>query len=162
MDTTAIAGAMTTLLGELVLGAHGPAYMLNDGDAGLLGSLDRLSATDASQASHGGASIAAHADHVRYGLTLMNRWSTGENPFADADWTRSWRIAVVSDDEWRSIRDGVRDEAHRWLDTVSVPRDVNDVELNGMLSSIAHVAYHLGAIRQLDKSTRGPRATRSN
>jgi hypothetical protein len=26
-----------------------------------------------------------------------------------------------------------------------------------MISSIAHLAYHLGAIRQIDKSTRGPR-----
>jgi hypothetical protein len=26
-----------------------------------------------------------------------------------------------------------------------------------MVSSIAHLAYHLGAVRQIDKSLRGPR-----
>jgi hypothetical protein len=31
------------------------------------------------------------------------------------------------------------------------------VELSGMISSIAHLAYHLGAIRQIDKQSRGPR-----
>jgi hypothetical protein len=31
------------------------------------------------------------------------------------------------------------------------------VELCGMISSIAHLAYHLGAIRQIAKATRGPR-----
>jgi hypothetical protein len=34
-----------------------------------------------------GATIAAHAQHVRYGLSLMNRWAAhGGNPFADAMW----------------------------------------------------------------------------
>lgn len=31
------------------------------------------------------------------------------------------------------------------------------IELTGMIGSIAHLAYHLGAIRQIDKQTRGPR-----
>jgi hypothetical protein len=26
-----------------------------------------------------------------------------------------------------------------------------------MMASVAHLAYHLGAIRQIDKSARGPR-----
>jgi hypothetical protein len=26
-----------------------------------------------------------------------------------------------------------------------------------MIGSVAHLAYHLGAIRQIDKSTRGPK-----
>ena len=37
------------------------------------------------------------------------------------------------------------------------PRDVTEVELTGMVASIAHLAYHLGAIRQIDKDARGPR-----
>ena len=47
----------------------------------------------------GGSSIAAHIDHVRYGLSLMNRWSHGElDPWSSADWTASWNRSVVSDD----------------------------------------------------------------
>ena len=30
------------------------------------------------------------------------------------------------------------------------PRDVDEIELNGMIGSIAHLAYHLGAIRQIN------------
>jgi len=33
---------------------------------------------------------------------------------------------------------------------------VDDIPFTGMLASIAHLAYHLGAIRQISKSTRGP------
>jgi hypothetical protein len=36
------------------------------------------------------------------------------------------------------------------------PREVNQIELNGLVGSIAHLAYHLGAIRQIDKLARGP------
>jgi hypothetical protein len=54
---------------------------------GLLRSLDKLSADDASRSVNDGATIAAHAQHVRYGLSLMNRWANeGGNPFADAKW----------------------------------------------------------------------------
>jgi hypothetical protein len=159
MNTNEITATLTTLFGELVDGApETAAFMLNRGDAGLLASLDRLSAEAASASSEGGATIAGHVDHLRYGLSLMNRWAGGENPFLDADWTAAWRTREVSEDRWRELRDGLRDEAHRWLASIGAPRDVALIELNGMIGSIAHLAYHLGAIRQIDRSTRGPTA----
>ena len=159
MNTREITGMMTTLLSELVDGApEGAAFMLNPGDAGLLRSLERLSAHDASRSSDGGATIAAHVDHLRYGLSLMNRWAGGENPFTDADWSRSWETASVSDAEWQRLRTELADEAHRWLAAVGTPREVAEIELNGMMGSIAHLAYHLGAIRQIDRAARGPKA----
>lgn len=157
MNTRDLAPTLTTLMRELVDGAPpDEGYILNRGDAGLLRSLDKLSASDASAAVHGGATIAAHVDHLRYGLSLMNRWSPGENPFADADWSVSWRKTHVTDAEWRELRDGLRAEAHRWVDALRSPRDVNVMELNGLVGSIAHLAYHLGAIRQIGRAARGP------
>jgi hypothetical protein len=38
------------------------------------------------------------------------------------------------------------------------PRDVTGTEFSGMVASIAHLAYHLGAIRQVDRKLRGPSA----
>src|SRR5438094_6938004 len=124
MNTREITASLHTLFGELIDGPPGGAYMLNRGDIGLLASVDKLSAADASRTHAGGASIAAHVDHLRYGLSLMNRWSAGENPFADADWTSSWRKTTVTDDEWRRLRAELRDEAHRWLDALGAPREV--------------------------------------
>jgi len=40
---------------------------------------------------------------------------------------------------------------------LQTPREVADVELSGMIGSIAHLAYHLGAIRQINKDARGPK-----
>ena len=159
MNTHEITSTLTTLLGELLDGPPGrDAYMLNGGDAGLLRSLDKLSARDASAIPPGGAaSIAAHVDHLRYGLSLMNRWAGGEqNPFGSADWSTSWRKTAVSDAEWQQLRNDLATEARRWLDALRAPRDVSRIELNGVVVSIAHLAYHLGAIRQIDRAARGP------
>jgi len=157
MNTKDIAGTLATLFSELVEGAPSSgAYMLNAGDEGLLRSLDKLSAMAASSPTATGSSVAAHVDHVRYGLSLMNRWSEGQNPFTDADWSASWKKTSVSDDEWRKLRMDLRAAATQWLNVLRTPRDVREVELNGIIGSIAHVGYHLGAIRQINSSLRGP------
>jgi hypothetical protein len=160
MQTSETISALSRLLSELVDGTSGQsgAFMLNSGDVGLMRSLDKLSAADASRSANGGATIAAHAQHLRYGLSLMNRWAAeGGDPFADATWDAAWKTSTVDDGAWRTIRDGLRTETQRWLEAVSAPRTVTDVEFTGMVASIAHLAYHLGAIRQISKETRGPR-----
>ena len=91
-------------------------------------------------------------------LSLMNRWARdGGNPFADAKWDEAWQTSGVDTAQWEEIRTGLRDEAHRWLAALGSPRDVTVPELSGVIGSIAHLAYHLGAIRQIDKSARGPK-----
>jgi hypothetical protein len=86
----------------------------------------------------------------------MNRWSAGEDPFKDADWSVSWKKTVVAEEDWRRLRAELRIEADRWLNALRTPRDVQEIELSGMIGSIAHLAYHLGAIRQINRTLRGP------
>ena len=159
--TQVLQRSLTALFSELIdgPGADG-AWMLNAGDAGMLRSLDALTAAAASASpAAGGASIAAHVGHVRYGLSLLNRWARGErDPWSAADWAASWRRSVVDDREWTALRQAFADEARAWLETLRVPRDYTDRELNDVIGSIAHLAYHLGALRQIDRSIRGPAA----
>lgn len=159
MNTSTIASTLHTLATELADGtADSGGFVLNRGDVGLLASLDRLSAAQASASLHGGATIAAHADHVAYGLSLINRWSAGErNPWADADWGKSWTRTTVTDSEWKAVRDELRAQARTWVAGMRTGREVIDIELNGLVGSIAHLAYHMGAIRQIDAHTRGPK-----
>jgi len=160
MRTTDTSPVLTRLFAELVDGASDltGAFILNSGDVGLLRSLETLSADDASASVNDGATIAAHAQHLRYGLSLMNRWATeGGNPFADAKWDEAWKTFDVDATEWEHIRRGLREEAHSWRQALSSPREVTDVGLTGMVASIAHLAYHLGAIRQIGKHARGPK-----
>jgi hypothetical protein len=88
----------------------------------------------------------------------MNRWaSEGGNPFADATWDEAWKTSGVNAAEWAEIRKGLAAETHRWLKALGSPREVTAIELAGMIGSIAHLAYHLGAIRQINKQVRGPK-----
>jgi hypothetical protein len=153
--------ALDRLLSELLNGPSADAsFVLNPGDAGLLRSLDMLSANAASDIPPGGgSSVAAHVDHLRYGLGLLNRWSRGEQPFADADYSASWERTTVTDDEWSRRRDELRREALTWQQVVRTPRDMDEIELSGVIGSLVHLAYHIGAIRQIDRTIRGPKAT---
>jgi hypothetical protein len=156
---SALQRALVTLLNEVVDGPPGrEAFVLNPEDKGLLGSIEALSAADASQVGQNGSSIAAHVDHLRYGLSLMNRWAAGDNAFGNADWKASWRRMSVTDAEWDVRRRELREEATRWRDTVFTRSEADEAELTGIISSVVHMAYHLGAIRQIQPLLRGPRA----
>lgn len=159
MHTRDFGNTLPTLFAELTEGAPlSEAYMMNRGDPGLLRSLEKLSATAASKLTGNGSSIAAHVEHLRYGLSLMNRWAAGENPFATADWSAAWRKTRVSAAEWKKLRDDFDTEARRWLAALKEPREMSEPDLNSVIGSIAHLAYHVGAIRQIDLSARGPSA----
>jgi hypothetical protein len=160
MYTTDTSQALSRLFSELVDGTRGDgsAFILNTGDVGLLQSLDKLLPGEASASTNQGATIAAHAQHVRYGLSLMNQWAReGGNPFANAGWDDAWKVAAVDALAWDEIRDGLREETQRWLEVLQSPREVSGLELAGMISSVAHLAYHVGAIRQISKTVRGPK-----
>ena len=144
--------ALVKLLVEIFDGPPGQeAYMLNPGDPGLLRQLDSIDASAAStRPMPGQTTIASHVDHVLYGLSLLNRWAAGEaNPWADADWNASWQRTAVTDEQWQALRDSLRRAAATWRGVVAARAAWDDVTAAGALSSAAHTAYHLGALRQI-------------
>lgn len=148
--------AVIKLLSEIFEGPPGnECYVLNPGDPGLLRQLDSISAGTASaQPIPGKSSIAAHADHLHFGLSLLIRWLGGEeNPWADADWAGAWKRTTVSDDQWRSLRETLRKEAEMWRHALVGLKEWNDTTAAGAISTVAHTAYHLGAIRQILAAT---------
>lgn len=160
MPPSDIPDALVHLFSELVTGAPpgGNTFILNSSDVGLLRSLDALTPEEASASVNGGASAAAHVTHLAYGLGLMNRWaSEGGNPFANASWDDAWKVSGVDTAQWKSLRESLGAEAIRWQAALGSTRSVTSVELRGMIASVAHLAYHLGAIRQIATKSRGPR-----
>jgi hypothetical protein len=144
--------ALQNLLVEILNGPPGKeAYVLNPGDPGLVRQLESIDARAAStRPMPGKTTIASHIDHVLYGFTLLNRWAAGEeNPWADADWDASWKRTTVTDDQWRTLRDQLRNATENWQSHVAARADWNEITAAGALASAAHTAYHLGAIRQI-------------
>jgi len=142
-----------TLLSELVDGpapGQGTWILDRDPSAGLAGTLDSLSAAEASRRIvPGESSIAGHANHLLFSLTLMNRWAAGENPFQGADWQGSWKLQTVDDAQWKNLRRELREQGHAWMDALNADKDWDEESLTGSLASLAHLAYHLGAIRNM-------------
>jgi len=144
--------AILKLLAEIFDGPAGDeAYILNPGDGGLLRQLESIPAAAASRRpAPDRPPIAAHTDHVLYGLSLLNRWSAGEeNPWAGADWNASWRVERVTEEEWRARVARLREAAHAWREALARRQDWDEVAAAGSMASVAHTAYHLGAIRQI-------------
>jgi len=89
-------------------------YLLDPGDPCLLRELDTIEASAASKRPMlGKTTIAAHVDHVHFGLSILNRWAAGEaNPWAGADWNASWqrttlltiRFRVAVPGHWLRVR----------------------------------------------------------
>ena len=97
MDTNHSHVVLGRVFSELIDGAAGNdgALVLNTGDVGPLQSLHRMPAAEASRAVNGGATIAAQAQNLAYGLSLMNRWAAeAGDPFADARWDAAWKTSA--------------------------------------------------------------------
>jgi hypothetical protein len=144
--------ALSNMLTEIFDGPPGQeAYVLNPGDSGLLRQLDMIEASAASKRPMPGkTTIAAHVDHLHFGLAILNRWAAGEaNPWAGADWNASWQRTTVTDAQWRTLREGLRQEADKWRTIVATRTNWDDMAAAAALSTAAHTAYHFGAIRQI-------------
>ena len=161
LDTRAslLPKVLVTLLSEVLNGPGDEGFFLNRGDKGLLASLDKLSAETASARPGGRSSVASHVEHLRYGLSLLNRFARGENPWADANWAQSWTHQHVTDDEWKALRSELAREAKAWLDAMKQPPAWDESGMASAVGSIPHLAYHLGAIRQIAQAASGPQAT---
>jgi hypothetical protein len=66
----------------------------------------------------------------------------------------------VTDAEWAERRTALRTEIANWEHVMGHPREVSDFELTGLLAAVVHLAYHIGAIRQIDRAVQGPAARR--
>jgi hypothetical protein len=144
--------ALSNMLTEIFGGPPGQeAYVLNPGDPGLLRQLDTIDANIASAPpTPGQKSIAAHVDHICFGLVILNRWAAGEaNPWAGADFNASWQRTTLTDNQWRALRESLRGEADKWQKAVAARTSWDDMSAAAGLSTAAHTAYHLGAIRQI-------------
>ncbi|MCT1902873.1 hypothetical protein [Oceanobacillus sojae] len=146
--------AMETMIKETFEGPPGEGSMFTESrpNSGLFGSLNQLTANEASTPVNG-TTIAAHADHTRFYL-----WGTnvilkdGKQP--EMDWGESWKINLVDEKRWNQIQEELRHEYVTFLERLNTI-EWNELPTKEVLGSLAHSAYHLGAIRQMLKVIKG-------
>jgi hypothetical protein len=96
------------------------------------------------------SSIAGHAFHILYTLQLENTIHGGAKP--EGTWSDSWKIQSVTEPEWADLKDHIKAEYRSFLAWFEANSDWSreDVKTSA-LSCLPHMAFHLGAIRQILK-----------
>jgi hypothetical protein len=132
------------------LPGQGTQYL--DHASGIRATLAPLSAEAASHSRGDHPSIAAHVRHMAFHLRVSAEWIEGVR--IQRDWVGSFMPYSVTPDEWIALQQEL-EAARREL--LRVLRDLPPerfTEVEAGLGVIAHLAYHLGAIRQLSHGAR--------
>lgn len=126
----------------------GSWFTSSEPNSGIFGVIEGMSCGQASLPVHG-TTLAAHTDHIRYHMWGTNEiLKNGKQP--EMDWGKSWDIHSVDELQWNHIQEGLRNEYLTLLESIDT-FEWNEPLANEVLSSLAHSAYHLGAIRQMLK-----------
>ncbi len=143
--------AVRTLLKETFDGPEENASWYTEAKpaSGLFGTLEKLSAEDASIPVNG-TTIAAQTHHTRYYLWVVNSYLNGEEPIKD--WEASWKITNVDKITWAQFNNELQQEYTKLLKKIDSFDSFDEQTSNGLLGAIAHSAYHLGSIRQIVKA----------
>jgi hypothetical protein len=138
---------LSSVLREAVEGPSGPSTYFIDKrpDAGLLGALGSVDAAGASRV-WGDTTIAAHAHHIAF--AMADSAAIIEGSHTPPDWKQSWRVTSVDDAAWKELVARVGREYERLRRTIESRSSSSAETFGEAVGSIAHVAYHLGAIRQ--------------
>lgn len=147
LDSEKIMGQLLAVLHEGFEGPTTPWSYFTDAreDAGLTGTLKPLCASDASR-SVAGQSIVAHVHHVAFGMHAAADWIRGNH--TPKEWKESWSVLAVDDQEWDKVKDALREAYDDLRQALAFHSSDSVHSFGGAVGSIAHVAYHLGAIRQ--------------
>ena len=148
--SSTLTSAIRQLLAEGFEGASAGSTWYVD-KHGLLGSVASLDAGRASRpTTPGGTTVAAHAEHVRWFVGLLNAYARGESP--EIRWAESWSERKVDEAAWTQLQNDLEGEFRELSSHLERGVDPGDPErLMPVLATVVHVAYHLGAIRQMIK-----------
>lgn len=145
--------AMTLLFREAFEGRpEGQDYTwFVEGKEGIFDAFERIDASAASKRlGPSSPTIFAHLNHVRYALWLSHCYIKGQTPASD--WEGSWAKQDCSEDEWEELAQDVRSEYEGVVGFFDQrPAWPQQDWLLGAMALLPHMAYHLGAIRQLMK-----------
>lgn len=150
INQTDFTQSLAVLLKESFEGmASADEQIFLDFDAGIFSTLGKLRAEQAS-AEFNAATIAAHAEHARFYIELLDNYLNKD--FRILDFKQSWRVRVVSEDEWDALRENISKIYRKVTETLQKNDDWTLDSITVAIGIVAHTAYHLGAIRQLAKN----------
>lgn len=128
-------------------GRPGQGTQYLDHDSGILPTVSRLSAEEASRRRDGRLSIASHLRHMEFHLRVAHEWISGDH--SRRDWKASFLPQEVTQAQWPALLAALEHSRRDFLRVLRALPAGRLVEEGAGIGAIAHLAYHLGAIRQL-------------
>ncbi len=154
IETKEFVNSLNYLFKETFEGSPPEGSIYLDKGIGVFNTIEAIDAFAASQAVSG-STIAAQIDHLRYYLEVLNNFLNGI--VQTADWSRSWAIKEVSDDEWNKSKEDLRKTYNMVVKTFEKIEEWDEDKMSEAMAIVVHTAYHLGAIRQIAKNHRTAR-----
>ena len=138
---------LLSVLQEAVEGPSGSwTYFIDKRpDAGVVGALSTLNAAEASR-PRGGTSIAAHDHHLAFALEASTASIEGDQ--TPRDWKKSWLVTTVDDAAWAKLVEQLQREYQKLRQAIQSRAGSSEEAFGEAVGAIAHIAYHLGSIRQ--------------
>jgi hypothetical protein len=144
----AILAQLTELLRETFEGGlpgQGTQYL--DHGSGIAKTFSQLTAEQASRRLDGRPSIAAHARHMNFHLRATTEWIQGDR--RQRDWSGSFEPQTVTAEEWPKLLANLEASRAELLRVLGALPPERFAEEGAGIGVLAHLAYHLGAIRQV-------------
>ena len=140
---------LRTLLDEIFGVSNSPeGYMLESGHAGLMGTINAISAEAASAAlGPEEPTIASQCGHILFLLSFFDAYEQGQTPAPD--WEASWSTRVVDEERWVALRGELQTTYDRVVARLTPDSPWPDVRVDSLMMLFGHSAYHVGQIRQL-------------
>lgn len=139
-------GQLVAVLREGFEGAAQWSYFTDHGaGSGLLGTVAKLSAEETSE-PRGGSSIVAHAYHTSFALQASAAWIRGDR--SRRNWQESWSVTTLDAEGWKQLQEELRKRYEDLRRAIEEEAATSLEAFGGATGAVAHVAYHLGAIRQ--------------
>src|SRR5918999_351991 len=139
--------ALLQFIDETFSQVHG---MYLDKGTTLYETLDGVTAKEASRAaSSQTATIAAQVEHVRFYLDVLDEIIRTQNYEKKYNWREIWEtVREVTPEQWEDLKRRLRESHERVMSTInSFENWDGPYDIGGVISIIAHTAYHLGGIR---------------
>src|SRR5262245_47140634 len=127
------------------LPGQGTQYL--DHASGIRSTLAGIDAARASASVDGRPTIAAHARHMAFHLRVSAEWI--EDDHSKRDWLGSFNPQTVSAEQWSEIQQDLERSRARFIGVIESLSLERLLEEGVGMGTIPHLAYHLGAIRQL-------------
>jgi hypothetical protein len=135
------------LMRETIEGARpGSGTQYLDHDSGIRNTLNRFSAKQASAPLGSHPTIAGQVRHMVFHLKSASEWIAGDH--SKRDWKGSFLPRTVNDEEWDKLKIDLEKASANYMNTIKGLPPATLISESGGMGVIAHLAYHLGAIRQ--------------